>query len=117
MKTKVLWLSRHPMGDDQLTDLAHELKVAKSDIEVVTKNVTWAASADAAEDLAMNKETWKSLWAEAGRGGIIAGVFPPVASRYLQWHNNFRVRPGSLFFCFSFKISIKCPTYRDQPSR
>lgn len=77
MKT-ILWLSRHHMGDDQLEDLKSSLS---DDIEVITKNITWAASGDSSADIATNQMIWAGLMTEITNYPhvVIAGVFPPVA--------------------------------------
>ena len=82
MKT-ILWLSRHHMGDDQLEDLKSSLN---DDIEVITKNITWAASGDSSADIATNRMIWAGLLTEVTNYPhiVIAGVFPPVAMESLS---------------------------------
>ena len=73
---KITWLSRHPMGADQVIDLAaatgHEVK----DLQVTQDNVTWEASSDANADRVANEATWKKILATTD---FVAGVFPPAA--------------------------------------
>jgi hypothetical protein len=66
------------MSAEQLSDLCHAAQIG-DDVAVETRNITWAATADAAADAVRNGAEWEALYAAAGRGGIIAGVFPPVA--------------------------------------
>ena len=73
---KVTWLSRHPMGADQLEDLAAALGREVEELQVTSRNVTWRASDDAYCDLVFNKETWQNILATTD---FVAGVFPPVA--------------------------------------
>lgn len=72
---RVTWLSRHPMGADQLTDLAAILGRKVEEIQVTSENVTWRASEDADADQVANKATWEEIRA----ADVVAGVFPPVA--------------------------------------
>lgn len=74
MTLKVAWLSRHPLGADQLVDLKRVLRA--SEIEVVSENVTWAASPDNVADAAENMATWRRI---ASGVDVVAGVIPPVA--------------------------------------
>lgn len=76
MSLKVAWLSRHPLGDDQLDDLKRVLHT--TDIEVVSENVTWAASDDVQADVTANMAEWHRIIREIDCP-IIAGVIPPVA--------------------------------------
>ena len=73
---KITWLSRHPMGADQIIDLAaatgHEVK----DLQITSENVTWQASEDAKADRVANEATWNKILATTD---LVAGVFPPVA--------------------------------------
>ena len=73
---KITWLSRHPMGADQIVDLAATLGHEVKDLNITQVNVTWRASEDATSDLVSNKETWKEILATTD---LVAGVFPPVA--------------------------------------
>lgn len=90
--TKVMWLSRHEMTDEQ----AESLRVIIGDaIEIVPENITWAASVDGAADRVRNKAEWKLIYrrltAEGQRVAYVAGVFPPVALEALK-----RGRPRTL---------------------
>ena len=76
MVIRVTWLSRHPMGADQLLDLAATLGCKIQDIHVTQDNVTWQASSDVEADLDANVAIWSRLLITTD---IIAGVFPPVA--------------------------------------
>jgi hypothetical protein len=75
---RIIWCSRHKISAKQLIDLCHTAQIG-DDVAVENRNVTWAATADAAADAVHNSAQWEELYAAAGRGGIIAGVFPPVA--------------------------------------
>ena len=76
--SKIIWCSRHTMSASQLDDLRNDPGVA-ADMAVECRNITWAATADAASDATRNRAEWALLYTAAGRGGVIAGVFPPVA--------------------------------------
>ena len=73
---KVTWLSRHPMGVDQIEDLAAALGREVEELQVTSRNVTWQASSDAHADLVANEATWEKILATTD---VVAGVFPPVA--------------------------------------
>ena len=73
---KVTWLSRHPMGADQILDLTAAIGYEVEEIQVTSENVTWRASNDAYADLVANKATWSRILATTD---FVAGVFPPVA--------------------------------------
>ena len=73
---RVTWLSRHPMGADQLEDLAATLGREVEELQVTSRNVTWQASNDAYADRVANKATWNDILATTD---VVAGVFPPVA--------------------------------------
>lgn len=73
---KVTWLSRHPLGADQIISLAATIGCEVKDVRVTQDNVTWAASEDAAADRVANKATWSKILATSD---VVAGVFPPVA--------------------------------------
>ena len=73
---KVTWLSRHPMGADQLEDLAAALGREGEELQVTQDNVTWQASNDAYADRVANEATWQKILATTD---FVAGVFPPVA--------------------------------------
>lgn len=68
---KVAWLSRHEMSPEQKYDLE---RVLGCEVEVTTKNITWAASEDAEADFNANAAIWCSL----ASFDVITGVFPPV---------------------------------------
>ena len=91
-RTKVMWLSRHHMTDEQAESLR---KVIGDEIEIISDNVTWAASADGAADRLRNKAEWRLIYrrltAEGQRVAYVAGVFPPVALEALK-----RGRPRAL---------------------
>ena len=74
----IIWCSRHTMTAEQLDDLRNNPGVG-ADMEVEGRNITWAATKDAAHDVTCNLAEWELLYTAAGRGGVIAGVFPPVA--------------------------------------
>ena len=90
--TKVLWLSRHQMTPDQEASLR---KIIGDEIEIISENVTWAASADGAADRVRNKAEWRLLYrrltGDGQRLAYVAGVFPPVALEALK-----RGRPRTL---------------------
>lgn len=92
MKTEVMWLSRHKMTDEQAESLR---KIIGDEIEIISENVTWAASADGAADRVRNKAEWQLIYrrltADGQRLAYVAGVFPPVALEALQ-----RGRPRAL---------------------
>ena len=73
---KITWLSRHPMGADQIVDLAAALGHEVKDLNITQVNVTWQASDDACDDQVANKATWNDILATTD---VVAGVFPPVA--------------------------------------
>ena len=73
MIMKVVFVSRHQMTEGQKADLEKYLNVS---VEVTTENVTFAATEDAAADLAANKAILGRLFEEYD---IVTGVFPPVA--------------------------------------
>ena len=73
---KVTWISRHPMGADQIVDLAAALGREVNEVQVTSQNVTWQASDDAWSDHVANEAIWSRLLITTD---IIAGVFPPVA--------------------------------------
>lgn len=79
----VAWVSRHPMTTSQVEDLARILGVNAEDVIVSQVNLTWAASPDAAADVAANCFHWEQLAAGAftrpGKPLVVAGVFPLVA--------------------------------------
>ena len=77
---RVIWLSRHPMGADQLADLAAVLGCEVSELQVTSENVTWAASEDAAADRSANEAEWLRVLKDAD---VVTGVFPPVAMETL----------------------------------
>ena len=70
----ILWLSRHPMTDEQK---AHWLALFP-DAEIVMENITWQGTEDDDADIAANQETWSRLVSQH-RPIAIAGVFPAVA--------------------------------------
>ena len=92
---KVIWCSRHPMTEDQLTDLksvdamgddiTSEFVLAEGESfpVVETENLIWAGTENWWEDLSANFATWTRLleWDEASRAQqrLVLGVFPPVA--------------------------------------
>jgi hypothetical protein len=76
---RIIWCSRHEMSAEQLADLCSTAQVVVDAVVVENRNITWAATADAAADAVRNSAQWEELYAAVGRGGIIAGVFPPVA--------------------------------------
>ena len=76
MKRKVIWLSRHTMTAEQVEDLSHSVD---GELEIESRNVTWAASVDGIADWWHNREEWRGLYNATGEGGVLAGVFPPVA--------------------------------------
>ena len=90
--TKVLWLSRHKMTADQAESLRG---IIGDEIEIISENVTWAASADGAADRVRNKAEWRLIYrrltASGQRVAYVAGVFPPVALEALR-----RGRPRAL---------------------
>jgi hypothetical protein len=63
---KVIWVSRHEMTEKQ-----KEMFLV---CEIISENITWAATEDAVEDFNTNMGIWKGLKAD-----VIAGVFPPSA--------------------------------------
>ncbi len=91
-RTKVMWLSRHKMTDEQAESLR---EIIGDEIEIISENVTWAASADGAADRVRNKAEWRLIYRRLTAGGqrlaYVAGVFPPVALEALK-----RGRPRTL---------------------
>mgnify|MGYP000867467685 FL=1 len=90
--TTVMWLSRHKMTADQAESLRG---IIGDEIEIISENVTWAASADGAADRVRNKAEWRLIYrrltASGQRVAYVAGVFPPVALEALR-----RGRPRAL---------------------
>ena len=79
---KILWLSRHPLGEDQIAGLK---KVLDAEVSVETRNVLWHASEDRHVDYEENSKIWKDLVAASeGNDIVICGVFPPVAIEALN---------------------------------
>lgn len=78
MMVKVVFVSRHQMTEGQKANLEKYLNVS---VEVVTENVTFAATEDAAADLTANKAILGRLFYEYD---VVTGVFPPVAIEALM---------------------------------
>ena len=78
MMMKVVFVSRHAMTDGQKADLE---KYLNSDVEIVTENITFAATEDPAADLAENKSILGRLFDSYD---VVTGVFPPVALEALM---------------------------------
>ena len=78
MTMKVVFVSRHAMTNGQKADLE---KYLNSDVEIVTENITFAATEDPAADLAANKAILGRLFNEYD---VVMGVFPPVAIEALM---------------------------------
>ena len=78
MMMKVVFVSRHQMTEGQKADLEKYLNVA---VEVVTENITFSATEDAAADLAANKAILGRLF---DGYDVVTGVFPPVALEALM---------------------------------
>ena len=78
MTMKVVFVSRHAMTDGQKADLE---KYLNSDVEIVTENITFAATEDPAADLAENKSILGRLFDSYD---VVTGVFPPVALEALM---------------------------------
>ena len=78
MTMKVVFVSRHAMTNGQKADLE---KYLNSDVEIVTENITFAATEDPAADLAANKAILGRLFNEYD---VVTGVFPPVAIEALM---------------------------------
>ena len=80
-----------------MTDVQAESlrKIIGDEIEIISENVTWAASADGAADRVRNKAEWRLLYrrltGDGQRLAYVAGVFPPVALEALR-----RGRPRAL---------------------
>ena len=66
--TKVMWLSRHKMTDEQAESLRW---IAGSDLEIIAENVTWAASADGPADRARNYAEWRLIHQRLTSGGRV----------------------------------------------
>ena len=91
MKT-ILWLSRHPMGDDQLKGLE---KLLGCKVKVIAKNITWKATEDALLDVVNNIDILSDLITKEFKEAykydnniFIAGVFPPVVFEALSTSPN-----------------------------
>ena len=78
MMMKVVFVSRHAMTCAQVADLE---KYLNSDVEIVTENITFAATEDPAADLAENKSILGRLFDSYD---VVTGVFPPVALEALM---------------------------------
>jgi len=89
---KVLWLSRHALSDEQAESLR---KIIGNDLEIISENVIWAASANGAADRVRNKAEWRLIYrrltGDGQRVAYVAGVFPPVALEAIK-----RGRPRAL---------------------
>ena len=83
-KRKVMWLSRHELTQDQITDLARFLNAEIDDLDIESRNVTWQATAVAGDDHARNKAEWVCIFGKLNRGDVVAGVSPPVALEALS---------------------------------
>ena len=97
---KIIWCSRHPMTEDQLTDLktvdamgcdiTSEFVLAEGESfpVVETENLIWAGTENWWEDLSANFATWERLleWDKTSRvqERLVLGVFPPVALEALS---------------------------------
>ena len=83
---KLIWCSRHEMSGAQLEDLKKSW--IRSDIEVIAcENILWQATDNWHADFHHNRRLWLELIARVGvRGGIVAGVFPPVAMEAKPGH-------------------------------
>lgn len=92
-RTKVMWLSRHQMTDEQAESL-WEI-IGEGELKIIAENVTWAASADGQADRVRNAAEWRlihrRLTSDGQRLAYVAGVFPPVALEALK-----RGRPRTL---------------------
>ena len=74
---KVAWLSRHEMTAEQ----AEDLRCTIGEFEIVhVENVTWPTRDDLAVVL-----KWRDVADRVGEGGVICGVFPPVATSRNVW--------------------------------
>ena len=78
MMMKVVFVSRHQMTEGQKADLE---KYLNSDVEIVTENITFAATENTAADLAENKSILGRLFDSYD---VVTGVFPPVAIEALM---------------------------------
>ena len=78
MTMKVVFVSRHQMTEGQKADLE---KYLNSNVEIVTENITFAATEDPAADLVANKALLGRLFNEYD---VATGVFPPVAIEALM---------------------------------
>ena len=78
MTMKVVFVSRHAMTNGQKADLIHYLN---SDVEIVTENITFAATENTAADLVANKAILGRLFDSSD---VVTGVFPPVALEALM---------------------------------
>ena len=78
MMMKAVFVSRHQMTEGQKADLE---KYLNGDVEVVTENITFSATEDAAADLAANKAILGRLF---DGYDVVTGVFPPVAIEALM---------------------------------
>lgn len=91
-RTKIMWLSRHQMTPEQAESLR---AVVGDELDVISENITWSASADGNADRVRNAAEWRlihrRLTSDGQRMAYVAGVFPPVALEALK-----RGRPRSL---------------------
>lgn len=78
MMIKAVFVSRHQMTEGQKADLEKYLNVS---VEVVTENITFSATEDAAADIAANKAILGRLFDSYD---VVTGVFPPVAIEALM---------------------------------
>lgn len=89
---RIMWLSRHQMTPEQEESLRG---IIGDELDVIVKNVTWAASADGNADRVRNAAEWRlihrRLTTDGQRLAYVAGVFPPVALEALK-----RGRPRTL---------------------
>jgi hypothetical protein len=92
-RTRVLWLSRHTMSDEQANSLREFIG---EEIEIIPENTTWAASSDGSADRIRNATMWRQLHqrltSDGQRLAYVAGVFPPVALEALKLGRPFTLR-------------------------
>lgn len=73
---RVAWVSRHPLGAEQLADLADRLAIPAERIQVKQLNITFSCSRNGAIDQAKNAKQLTELF---DKFDYVTGVFPPVA--------------------------------------
>lgn len=76
MAKKVLWCSKHELGDEQSEAVKHMVCKSGEDAIYDYRLVVWSSSKSEEDDNAENAYTWVEL---AAQYDAVVGVFPPSA--------------------------------------